>query len=148
MTVSAVEIWERIVGLRQMWTLPGLPQSVRIARSLARANSATPYQAEAAALCVSELVTNALMHSRSGLPDGKVTVMIEAVQPPGCMRFSVVDEGSRAGPLFRPPDTDGPVIPEHGYGLCIVGAVADAWGRTACADGWVTWCEIPLETRA
>jgi anti-sigma regulatory factor (Ser/Thr protein kinase) len=133
-------------GLRQVWTLPGLPQSARTARALARASSATPYQAEAAALCVSELVTNALVHSRSGCPGGKVTVMIEpGQQEPGAMRISVRDGGSRTGPgpCLRPPATDGPVTPAHGYGLCIVDAVAAVWGRTRHAGAWVTWCEIP-----
>ena len=43
---------------------------------LARQLAATPRQAEVAALCVSELVTNAIVHTRSGRPGGTVTVVI------------------------------------------------------------------------
>lgn len=124
-------------------TMPGLPEYVRQARALARAAAATPYQAEAAALCVSELVTNAIVHTRSGLPGGTVTVTIEPGQEPGELRISVGDDGSRTGPWLCPPDTDGPVTPEHGYGLAVVDAIAAVWGRSAGPGGPVTWCEIP-----
>jgi anti-sigma regulatory factor (Ser/Thr protein kinase) len=133
---------------RQVWTLPGLPESVREARSLARASAATPYQAEAAALCVSELVTNALLHSLSGRPGGEVTVVIEPGAEAGELRISVGSGPALvpAGPWFTPPATDGPTVPEHGYGLAVVDAVAAAWGYSPFPGhpgGRFTWCEIP-----
>ncbi|MGI8446956.1 MAG: ATP-binding protein [Streptosporangiaceae bacterium] len=126
-------------------TLPGLPESVRQFRVLARQASVTPYQAEAAALCVSELVTNALVHSRSGKPGGTVTVAIRPAETPGELRISVSDDGGpdRPGPWLSPPCAEAPVVPEHGYGLGIVDAVAADWGRARRLGGWVTWCEIP-----
>lgn len=132
-------------GSTQVWTLPGLPQAARLARELARAASVTRYQAEAAALCASELVTNALLHSRSGRAGGTVTVTIGPAAEPGELRISVGDDGNRLGlaPECCPPLTDGPLTPEHGYGLAIVDAVATVWGRSICPDGWTTWCEIP-----
>ena len=81
---------------RAAWTLPGEPASVRVFRGLARATAAGDEdQAEAAALCVSELVTNALVHTRSGLPGGNVTVRFEASPGKGGMRVSVHDDGAR-----------------------------------------------------
>lgn len=59
---------------RAAWTLPGSSESVGRFRGLARAVAANVERAEAAALCLSELVTNALVHTRSGLPGGSVTV--------------------------------------------------------------------------
>jgi hypothetical protein len=86
----------RALELGHEMTLPGLPESVREFRALARALAATPYQADAGALCVSELVTNAIVHTRSGLPDGSVMVMIEPAPAPRKLRITVIDEGPRA----------------------------------------------------
>jgi anti-sigma regulatory factor (Ser/Thr protein kinase) len=126
-------------------TLPGVPGSVRQFRALARELAATPYQAEAAALCVSELVTNAIVHTRSGLRGGSVTVSIAPAAVRGELRISVCDDGApcqQAGPWLS-AQPDGPEVPEHGYGLGIVDVVAADWGRfTLAAGGWCTWCEI------
>jgi anti-sigma regulatory factor (Ser/Thr protein kinase) len=120
-------------------TLPGVPESVRAFRELARAASATPYQAEAAALCVSELVTNALIHTLSGWPGWTVTVEIEPARRPGELRISVIDQGPRwlDGAVAEPG-------PSNGYGLGIVDAVAAEWGvLPAAGAGSCSWCEIP-----
>jgi anti-sigma regulatory factor (Ser/Thr protein kinase) len=126
-------------------TMPGLPRFVREARALARSASATPYQAEAAALCASELVTNAIAHTRSGHPGGTVAVVIGPAPIAGELRISVTDNGgpARLGPWSAPPSADGPDTPEHGYGLAVVDAVASDWGRFTRAGGWCTWCDIP-----
>lgn len=132
-------------GLWEM-TMPGLAESVREARELARTASFTPYQAEAAALCVSELVTNAIVHTRSGQPGGLVTVTIGPAPAPGELRITVGDDGGHPGPpgpWCVPAAVDGPVIPEGGYGLAIVDAIVADWGRFTCMRGWCTWCDIP-----
>jgi two-component sensor histidine kinase len=117
-------------------TLPGLPESVRQFRALVRHLAATPYQAEAAALCVSELVTNALLHSRSGRPGGEIRVRIEPGWCPGELRISVID----AGPRYTAPESG----QSNGYGLDIVDVIAAGWGVAPAADGQsLTWCEIP-----
>jgi anti-sigma regulatory factor (Ser/Thr protein kinase) len=133
--------------------LAGSPESVCQFRAMARAASATPYQAEAAALCVSELVTNAIVHSRSGQVGGTVAVTICPTATPGELRISVTDGGGPPrvkawlaadgpGMLAACPDA-WPVPPEHGYGLAIVDTVAADWGRFQDGNGFVTWCEIP-----
>lgn len=137
-----------MIGLvpARCWTLPGAPESVRQFRSLARAESATPYQAELAAQCVSELVTNAIEHTWSGWPGGMVTVTFCEGRSPGELRITVTDDGSMgpdAGPWLWPgPETGEPA--ESGRGLSIVDALAADWGRCESAPrGWSAWCEIP-----
>jgi anti-sigma regulatory factor (Ser/Thr protein kinase) len=125
-------------GTLHALTLPGVPESVREFRELVRRVSATPYQAEAAALCVSELVTNALVHTLSGWPGQTVTVEIEPARRPGELRISVVDAGPRWTEFGADPD------PSNGYGLGLVDAVAAEWGvMHAAGGGSCSWCEIP-----
>src|SRR5689334_10899569 len=81
---------------RSTLTLPGRPESVRTFREMARAAAADEDQAEAAALCVSELATNALVHSRSRLPGGTVTVHLEAEPGTRALRIAVHDSGALA----------------------------------------------------
>jgi anti-sigma regulatory factor (Ser/Thr protein kinase) len=127
---------------RAAWTFPGEAKSVRAFRQLARAVAAGDHdQAEAAALCVSELVTNALAHTRSGLPGGLVTVCFEALPGHGHLRISVQDGGAR---VTVPADCGLPGPAESGYGLGIVAAVTADWGVIQSGDSRsVFWCVIP-----
>ncbi len=129
---------------RAGWMLPGEPRSVRVARELARAVAAGDEdQAETAALCVSELVTNALAHSRSGLPGGTVMVCFEALSACGALFIAVQDDGAR--PTAGPGGGSGlPGPAESGYGLGIVAAVTSGWGVVPRGDGRsATWCIVP-----
>ena len=79
---------------------------------------------ESAVLLLSELVTNAIVHSESGRrPGGQVTVFLAVGD--GAAYCEVIDDGS---------DTSVPVICEAslegdgGRGLWMVNAMADAWG--------------------
>jgi len=90
-----------------------------------------------AVIVVSELFTNALLHTASGQPDGLVTVQV-------CrwrlgVRVAVTDQGSAKSPVIRDP---GPCreLAESGHGLYMVSHLAerldwhdDACGRTICA---------------
>jgi serine/threonine-protein kinase RsbW len=89
--------------------------------------------AEDALLCVSELATNAVLHSRSGRPGGRFTV--RATVRTGSVRVAVTDEG---GPWGRERDGDG----QSGRGLLIVGELASRWGRDEGGAGWTVWFEI------
>jgi two-component sensor histidine kinase len=120
-----------VAGTLRGFTLPGVPESVREFRALAREVSSTPGQAATAALCVSELVTNSLLHSRSGLPGGQVTVTFDTDPISGTLRISVMDGGPRVADS-----------PANGYGLRVIAAVAMAWGAVPAADRACTWCEI------
>ena len=89
--------------------------------------------ADDALLCVSELATNAVLHSRSGRPGGRFTV--RAIVQAGSVRVEVTDEG---GPWGRERDGDG----QSGRGLLIVGELASRWGREDGAGRRTMWFEL------
>jgi len=86
-----------------------------------------------ALLCVSELATNAVLHSRSGRPGGRFTV--RATVWAGRVRVEVTDEGGRWG---HERDGDG----QSGRGLLIVGELASRWGRDDGGAERTVWFEI------
>jgi serine/threonine-protein kinase RsbW len=92
--------------------------------------------AEAAALAVSELATNAIAHTSSGLPGGTFAVSVQAES--GGVLIRVRDEGARTTPALADPAPDA----EHGRGLQIVAAVAAEWGTELAIAGRTTWCWI------
>ncbi len=112
------------------------PEQVREARRfLAGILGGSPAAADAI-LCLSELVTNATVHSRSCMPGGQFTVRAEIHS--GRLRVEVEDQG---GLWTRPTPGDG----QHGHGLHIVSQLAHAWGITGDSDtGWTVWFELPM----
>jgi serine/threonine-protein kinase RsbW len=86
-----------------------------------------------ALLCVSELATNAVLHSRSGRQGGRFTV--RAARRAGSVRVEVTDEG---GPWGHERDGDG----QSGRGLLIVGELASRWGREDGAGRRTMWFEL------
>ena len=87
-----------------------------------------------AILCLSELVTNATIHSRSRQPGGCLTVRVE--RRDDHVRVEVCDQG---GPWTETPHEDG----QTGRGLLIVDQLASTWGRNVNAEtGWITWFEL------
>lgn len=121
--------------------LPGVPESVSAARAMVRRQLGTGHPAaDTAAVCVSELATNAIAYTRSGLPGGTFAVHVQAV--PGGLEVRVLDNGARTEPALADPAPGA----EHGYGLRIVAALADAWGTESLAAGRATWCRITLAT--
>ncbi len=92
--------------------------------------------ADEAVLCLSELATNAVVHSRSRQPGGSFTVRVQLDGQR--LRVEVGDQG---GPWDSPSRvrTD----EQNGRGLLIVGRLASRWG---CAGhsrtGWTVWYEM------
>jgi anti-sigma regulatory factor (Ser/Thr protein kinase) len=116
-------------------TIPATPDQVSRARhQLAAFLNGSPV-AEDALLCLSELVTNAILHSHSARPGGVLTVT--AILTPGRLRVEVQDDG---GPWQPPTTSDG----LRGRGLAIVAALA-RWGITGDGTGRRTvWFELPI----
>ena len=100
--------------------LPRSPESITTARRLvdAHATRLDPQQRHDAALMVSELVTNAIVH---GVGTISLRIDVEAA----VLRVEVSDEGNVAVAPSPTPGAHG------GWGLRIVDRLADDWGVLA-----------------
>ena len=139
---------------------PGLPVHVAGVRGWAQA-VAEAWGACAAdmGLVVSELVTNALVYTRSGLPGGIDIVAIAGGWDQ--VTVHVHDLGNAGGLVPRPAAGDGDGLAEGGRGLRIVAAVGAEWGMVpaawcpvwgpadpaAEAGGCCTWCRLACGPR-
>ncbi|MEV7796027.1 SpoIIE family protein phosphatase [Streptomyces sp. NPDC087512] len=123
--------------LRETWTVWRLPEAVRHARRFThrtlRSWGVPPADTDAVLLVVSELVTNALVHT-----DGAVRLDLTLVG--GRLRVAVADASPRS-----------PVKPTSigweatgGRGILLVEAVSAAWGTLPVSGGKQVWSEIAL----
>jgi len=75
-------------------------------------------------LCVSELASNAIQHTRSG-QGGRFQVLVWRGRTSACV--AVIDDGAALGPA---PGSSGPGdLAESGHGLRVVADLAAAWGH-------------------
>jgi anti-sigma regulatory factor (Ser/Thr protein kinase) len=131
----------RAVMLR---VLPGTTDSAAAARQLTRELLGPGDPAlHTAMLLVSELVTNSVTHSRSGLPGGTVTVAVSAGS--AGVLIQVRDDGGLTEPCVVSTQATGTEGAEHGYGLLLVAALADTWGTTTTREGRLTWCRVAAQ---
>ncbi|MFF8998444.1 ATP-binding protein [Streptomyces achromogenes] len=89
---------------------------------------------DSAALVISELVTNAIVHTASS------RVVCELHDHDDMVRIAVRDEGCAPGephPSPQRPDE------EHGRGLLLVDALCRAWGAQEHGPGLLVWAELP-----
>ena len=111
-------------------TLPGEPSSVPVARRLVRGALPGCPRATDLMLAMTELASNAVLHSASGR-GGTFTVRIRTA--PQWARIDVADEGPAAGPA----------VAGNGWGLAIVADVTDRNGATVADRGQRTaWAEV------
>ncbi len=89
---------------------------------------------DSAELLLSEIVTNALVHTAGG---ALLTATLTAGEPPR-LRVEVRDTAPRRPWVPRPAPDDA----SGGRGLLIVRALADAWGVRRETDGKTVWFEI------
>ncbi|WP_442819042.1 SpoIIE family protein phosphatase [Streptomyces sp. NBC_01235] len=124
--------------LRDGWTVWRVPEASRHARRFTRrtlrAWGITDAAADAALLVVSELVTNALVHT-----DGQVRLDLTLMNQR--LRVAVTDTSPRT-----------PVKPTNlgweatgGRGILLVEAMSDAWGTVPVSGGKQVWSELVLE---
>ncbi|MEU1055782.1 SpoIIE family protein phosphatase [Streptomyces sp. NPDC005876] len=127
--------------LRESWTVWRVPEAARHARRFTRRTlrswGVAADGADAVLLVVSELVTNALVHT-----DGPVRLDLTLVG--GKLRIAVADASPRT-----------PVKPTSigweatgGRGILLVEAVSAAWGTLPVSGGKQVWSEIPVEGRS
>ena len=98
-------------------TLQRGPGAPRRARTLLREHAAAldPDRLDTAVLLISELVTNAVLHGT-----GEIRLIIDVNG--GDARFAVADEGEGTPAVSEAPG------PEGGWGLRLVGQLANRWG--------------------
>jgi anti-sigma regulatory factor (Ser/Thr protein kinase) len=117
-------------------TLPGVERSVAHGRRFVRETLGPRHPAlEKAAIGVSELATNAIMHTPSG-DGGQITIGV-AVNGT-FVRVEVTNDGTMAGKPRVRHDIDA----ESGRGILIVDALADAWGVTETSGATTVWAEF------
>ena len=91
-----------------------------------------------AALAVTELVTNSVVHANVG-PNAALTV--ELVTLDDRLRIAVIDPGSRLRPCILPPDPETP----GGLGLLLIDRLCEAWGVRQDPKATSVWCELLLD---
>jgi anti-sigma regulatory factor (Ser/Thr protein kinase) len=117
-------------------TLPGVERSVAGGRRFVRETLGSRHPAlDMVALGVSELATNAIMHTPSG-DGGQITIGLTATGP--VVRAEVTNDGTMAGEPHIRVDTEA----EHGRGILIIDALADAWGVVQHAGTTTVWAEF------
>lgn len=125
--------------------LPGRPESAGAARRwLARHLDGFPLL-DTALLLTSELVTNSLKHSRSGLDGGRIRVRLVTARG-AFVRVEVRDEGP-SGPAGGAAGADSPGPAENGHGLVLVGELAASWGSDGKGLHWfrLDWPAVPAQ---
>ena len=113
----------------------GYPEEVRSVRNFVRLAVYGCPVADEVVLLASELATNAILHTASGV-DGTFAVSVRVEH--GRVRTEISDLGSDTAPSVppsRPPD-------ESGRGLRLVDMLASRWGFLGGPSGRVVWFEM------
>jgi hypothetical protein len=135
MTPAATRTLSAAATVLGSLTIPGRAEHVSQARTFVGALSGAD---DTAALLTSELVTNAVVHTRSGRDGGTVTVVV--INVPGSLVVEVVDDGTAGdGPQVR-----GDRFAAQGHGLFLVEQLAADWGFLKDAAGTTVWFRIEI----
>ena len=110
----------------------GQAGQVRHARRFVKAALDECPVADLVILLSNELVTNAVVHTRSG-DEGLFEVRVWSGPSSACV--AVLDGGSDGKPSPAALDT----VHESGRGLALVDALATHWGHAGGSDGRITW---------
>lgn len=117
--------------------LPAEPQAAPMGRRWLRAvleDWTVPWETvDDAVLCLSEVVTNAVIHA--GTPS-----LVTAEMDERRLVVSVTDAGRRGSARPVPSSSDD----VRGRGLAVVAAVSTAWNSEARADGSIVWFQLDL----
>jgi anti-sigma regulatory factor (Ser/Thr protein kinase) len=94
-----------------------------------------------AALLVTELVTNSVVHANVG-PRRALTVEVTTLDDR--LRIAVIDPGSRLRPCVLAPDPETP----GGLGLLLIDELCETWGVWQDLGPTCVWCELLLDRSA
>lgn len=114
---------------------PGSPaQARRLTRARLTGWSVCEDTCDTAALVVSELVTNAIVHTASDI------VVCELHDGDDLVRIAVRDQGCAPGEPHPSPQRP---EEEHGRGLILVEALCHSWGAQEHGPGLLVWADLP-----
>jgi anti-sigma regulatory factor (Ser/Thr protein kinase) len=119
-------------------TIPGRPEQVSSARAfVSRTLSAHEIGTDndTATLLTSEIVTNAIAHTKSGVEGGTVTIVVIGI-PHGVL-VEVIDDGSAGTPIVK-----GDLYAAEGHGLFLVQELAAQWGYLRNTGGTTVWFHL------
>ncbi|MGD0062165.1 MAG: ATP-binding protein [Streptosporangiaceae bacterium] len=119
-------------------TIPGRPEQVRSARAFVSrtlSGHQVSTDTETATLLTSEIVTNAIAHTKSGVDGGTVTIVVIGI-PHGVL-VEVIDEGSAGTPVVK-----GDLYAADGHGLFLVQHLAAQWGYLRNPSGTTVWFHL------
>jgi len=119
-------------------TIPGVPEQVSVARAfVARTLSAQQVNTDTdtATLLTSEIVTNAIAHTKSGAQGGTVTILVIGLSH-GIL-VEILDEGSAGTPVVK-----GDLYAAEGHGLFLVQHLAAQWGYLRDPAGTTVWFHL------
>jgi anti-sigma regulatory factor (Ser/Thr protein kinase) len=129
---------EPCAQLLESTVFPGAPESARAARRWLRGLLRHHPRGDTAELLLSELVSNALVHTTSTA----ITVTMVATRG-GAVRIEVIDEGAATTPCTckHLAESTGLVADalESGRGMLIVRSEADRWGFAEDGYGCKVW---------
>jgi len=120
-------------------TIPGRPDQVAAARTfVSKTLSSHRIGADhdAATLLTSEIVTNAIQHTKSGVDGGTVTIVVIGVRR-GVL-VEIIDGGSASAPVVK-----GDLYAAEGHGLFLVQHLAAQWGYLRDPAGTTVWFHLP-----
>lgn len=116
-------------------TLPATSDQIAEARRFLTGFVADPALAGDAVLCLSEVATNAVVHSNSRGAGGRFTISAQ-LQGDGVLRIEVADQGGRWVERTKPEG-------QRHLGLMIVRELASAWGIEGDGlDHRTVWFEL------
>jgi anti-sigma regulatory factor (Ser/Thr protein kinase) len=121
-------------------TILGRPEEVSgarafVARTLADVGKTPAVDADTATLLTSELVTNAIQHTASGVPGGTVTIVV--VDVTDGVLIEVIDDGSAGAPVVK-----GDLLTTDGHGLYLVQQLTAQWGYLQDPAGTTVWFHL------
>jgi anti-sigma regulatory factor (Ser/Thr protein kinase) len=90
---------------------------------------------DTATLLTSEIVTNAIAHTKSGIEGGTVTIVVIGV-PHGVL-IEIIDDGSAGTPIVK-----GDLYAAEGHGLFLVQNLAAQWGYLRDPAGTTVWFHL------
>ncbi len=143
---APAEIIPGVGGRRAELVLESDPRSAGLARHFLRDRlsewDVEEEAVECAQLCLSELVTNAIMHAGT---DSELMVHLEG----GVLTVVVRDVGATARPgvpaTYLPVPEDDDPLRVFGRGLTLVDAIAHRWGSEQDAFGTTAWFSLELD---